>query len=466
MHAVKRIPAQSGIDYDACKLIHPLHAVAAEKVDGALLIQNQVRMVGMQQWIERLISMGMNEALANEAAYVTSALLIISAAALLYRLVKPRLLNLIRRMTEKTSNRWDDALMEARVFHRLIRLIPLTFILICVELIGRSYRAPYVDITRRILFSLIIFVSARAVEAFLNAINDIYRAEPGSHRKPIRPLIQSLIIILYLFVSIFIISVLINREPWHLFTLLGGLTAVTMLIFKDTILGFVAGIQIGAHDMVREGDWIEMPKYGADGDVIEVTVNTVKVRNWDKTITTIPTYAMISDSFKNWRGMSESGGRRIKRSILIDMTSVTFADDAMLERFRKMALLKDYVEKTQQEIDDDNRQKQIDLSATVVNGRRQTNLGIFRAYLVAYLRSHPKIHKEMTFLVRHLQPTPQGLPIEIYVFSSDQVWARYEAIQADIFDHVIAAIPEFGLRVFQEPSGADLAAFMKQAPAR
>ncbi|MEA2068432.1 MAG: mechanosensitive ion channel [Verrucomicrobiota bacterium] len=269
---------------------------------------------------------------------------------------------------------------------------------------------------------------------------------------------QGVVFVLDLLAGIFIISVLLDKSPWNLFGLLGGLTAITMLVFKDTILGFVAGIQLGANDMVREGDWIEMPKYGADGDVIEVTINTVKVRNWDKTISTIPTYALISDSFKNWRGMSESGGRRIKRSICIDMNTVRFADDALLEKFRSMELLKEYVEKTQEKIDTANAEQGIDLSATVVNGRRQTNLGIFRAYLVQYLRSHPKIHTGMTFLVRHLQPTPQGLPIEIYVFSSDKNWANYEGIQADIFDHVLAAIPEFDLCVYQQPSGTDVAA--------
>jgi miniconductance mechanosensitive channel len=217
--------------------------------------------------------------------------------------------------------------------------------------------------------------------------------------------------------------------------------------------------------MVREGDWIEMPKYGADGDVIEVTVNTVKVRNWDKTISTIPTYSLIADSFKNWRGMSESGGRRIKRSINIDMNTVRFADEAMLERFRGMELLRNYVETKQAEIDSVNAQLGMDLSATTLNGRRQTNLGIFRAYLLEYLRNHPQIHQGMTFLVRHLQPTAQGLPIEIYVFSSDQIWASYEAIQADIFDHVIAALPEFGLRAFQQPSGADLAGLARASGA-
>jgi miniconductance mechanosensitive channel len=406
-------------------------------------------------WIEEwLVSMGLAKEAVEGVTIAALLLLIVAGAYVLYWIMRSYLLKLIHKVTEKTSNKWDDALMEARVFHRFIRLIPLTFILLCVE---RVTPDSFV-LLKRMLFALIIFVGTRAIEAFLNAIADIYRAEPGSQRKPIRPVIQSMIILLYLFASIFIISTLINKEPWHLFTLLGGLTAVTMLVFKDTILGFVAGIQIGAYDMVREGDWIEMPKYGADGDVIEVTVNTVKVRNWDKTISTIPTYSLISDSFKNWRGMSESGGRRIKRSICIDMNTACFADEVMLERFRRMELLKDYVEKTQHEIDSENTERGIDLSATVVNGRRQTNLGIFRAYLVEYLRNHPKIHTGMTFLVRHLQPTPQGLPIEIYVFSSDKAWANYESIQADIFDHILAAIPEFGLRVYQQPSGADVSA--------
>ncbi len=414
----------------------------------------------IRTWIENLlVSAGVVEESVDKAAIAVLVLLIMLGAYVIYWILRSYLLTLIHQVTQKTSNKWDDALMEARVFHRFLRMIPLTFILLCLE---RAMPGSFI-ILKRILFAMIVFAGARAVEAFLNAVGDIYRAEPGSQRKPIRPVIQSLVIVLYLFASIYIISVLINKEPWHLFTLLGGLTAVTMLVFKDTILGFVAGIQIGAYDMVREGDWIEMPKYGADGDVIEVTVNTVKVRNWDKTISTIPTYALISDSFKNWRGMSESGGRRIKRSISIDMNTVRFADEAMMERFRKIDMLKEYMDKTQQEIDSENSEKEIDLSATVVNGRRQTNLGIFRAYLVEYLRSHPNIHTGMTFLVRHLQPTPQGLPIEIYVFSSDKAWANYEAIQADIFDHILAAIPEFGLRVFQQPSGADVTALAGSA---
>jgi miniconductance mechanosensitive channel len=347
--------------------------------------------------------------------------------------------------------------MKSRMFQRLLRLIPLTFILVGLDRIAPGQ----LILLKRMVFALIILIGARTVEAFLNAVSDVYHSAMDEHRKPIRPLFQALLIGIYLLAGIFMISVLINKEPWGLFGLMGGMTAVTMLVFKDSILGFVAGIQLGANDMIREGDWIEMPKYGANGDVIEVTVNTVKVRNWDKTISTIPTYALISDSFKNWRGMSESGGRRIKRSISIDMNTVKFADEQLLLKFQSMELLKEYVPQTQEAINAANAERNIDLSATVVNGRRQTNLGIFRAYLVHYLRDNPKIHKDMTFLVRHLQPTPQGLPIEIYVFSADQNWAAYEGIQADIFDHILAALPEFELRVFQDPSGRDFAALKR-----
>ena len=404
--------------------------------------------------VNGLVRAGLGESQALVVGSVVLMAVMVVGAFLVYWLLHNYLLKLIHRLTKKTSNTWDDKLMEARVFHRFLRLIPLTLLWVSID---RSMPGEFV-LFKRIVFAGIILVATRAFEGFLNAVSTIYHSKMDSSRKPIRPLFQALIIVVYLFSGIFVISVLINKSPWNLFGLMGGLTAITMLVFKDTILGFVAGIQLGANDMVREGDWIEMPKFGADGDVIEVAVNTVKVRNWDKTITTIPTYALISDSFKNWRGMSESGGRRIKRSICIDMNTVRFADQEMLDRFKRMAILKDYVVKTQEAIDQENAERKIDLTAAVVNGRRQTNLGIFRAYLVHYLRDHPKIHQGMTFLVRHLQPTAQGLPIEIYVFSADKVWANYEAIQADIFDHVLASIPEFGLRVYQQPSGADIAA--------
>jgi miniconductance mechanosensitive channel len=403
-------------------------------------------------------SLGAGEQMAEDLTPVLFVGLIVLVAFMLYWLLRNYLLKLIHRVTIKTNNTWDDALMGAGVFQKFLRLIPLTFVAVCID----RFMPDAFMMLKRIVFALIILSGARAIEAFLNAVSEIYHQRELENRKPIRPFIQTLIIIDYLFAAIFIVGVLLNKSPWNLFGLLGGLTAVTMLVFKDTILGFVAGIQLGANDMVREGDWIEMPKYGADGDVIEVAVNTVKVRNWDKTITTIPTYALISDSFKNWRGMSESAGRRIKRSVCVDMNTVCFVDEAMLSDFRKMDLLKDYVEKRQQEIDGENQERGLDLSASVINGRRQTNLGIFRAYLLEYLHQHPNIHQGMTFLVRHLQPTPQGLPIEIYVFSSDKIWANYETIQSDIFDHILAAVPAFGLQVYQQPSGSDFAALVNE----
>jgi len=230
---------------------------------------------------------------------------------------------------------------------------------------------------------------------------------------------------------------------------------VLLLVFKDSILGLVASFQMSANNMVRIGDWIEMPKYGADGDVIDISLNTVKVQNWDKTISTIPTYALVADPVKNWRGMSESGGRRIKRAICIDMQTVTFCSDEMLDRFENFEHVATYLKERRGEIEAFNKEHRVDI-AEVINGRRITNLGTFRAYIVGYLRHHPLIHTEdMTFLVRQLAPTEHGLPIEIYVFSRDQVWANYESIQADIFDHIIAAVPEFDLAVFQSPTGRD-----------
>jgi miniconductance mechanosensitive channel len=262
-------------------------------------------------------------------------------------------------------------------------------------------------------------------------------------------------LILFLTFTILVIAMVVGRSPVVFLSGLGAVTAILLLVFKDTILGFVAGIQIAANDMVRPDDWIEMPKYGADGSVIDVTLNTVKVRNWDKTVTTIPTYALISDSFKNWRGMTESGGRRIKRALHLDMTSIRFCDEEMLDRFKKIQFIREYLERKLEEISRHNRECAVDESV-LVNGRRLTNVGTFRAYIEAYLRNHPMVHQEMTFLVRHLAPTEHGLPIEVYVFSKDQRWAVYESIQADIFDHLLAVVPEFDLRVFQSPTGSDV----------
>jgi len=299
-----------------------------------------------------------------------------------------------------------------------------------------------------------IIIGMLVINAFLSSVVDIYRTYEFARRTPIRGFMQVVKIVVFIAGGIIILGILVGRDPTKILAGFGAMTAVSMLIFKDAILGFVAGIQISANNMVHMGDWIAMPKYGADGDVIDITLTTVKVQNWDKTISTIPAYSLISDSFKNWRGMSESGGRRIKRAINLDMNTVRFCNPMMLDKFRHIEHIAEYIDAKQTEIDAYNTANNID-HTELVNGRRMTNVGTFRAYVIAYLKNHPKINQNMTFLVRQLHPTECGLPIEIYVFSSDTVWANYEAIQADIFDHILAVVPEFGLRVFQNPTGSD-----------
>jgi len=296
--------------------------------------------------------------------------------------------------------------------------------------------------------------------AFLDSLAEIFDTLEFSRMAPVKSFIQVAKILLYFFVGIFILSIILGKSPAFFLGGLGALAAVMMLVFKDSILGLVAGIQLSANKMLRIGDWIEMPKYGADGDVIDVSLTTVKVQNWDKTITSIPAFALVSNSFKNWRGMSESGGRRIKRSIFIDMSTIRFCNEEMLRRFRKFHFIAEYIEKKKSELSTINKDGHID-DSELVNGRRMTNIGTFRAYLYYYLRNHEKISNKMTFLIRQLQPTKEGLPIEIYVFSNDIVWANYEAIQADIFDHILACINQFDLKVFQNPTGSDFKSLKK-----
>ncbi len=379
---------------------------------------------------------------------------VVILAILAKKITKGIVLRTVHQVALRTKTDWDDALVARKVFHRLSHLVPALLIYGMAPL---ALQTPgLIELTRRGAQVYMLVAGLAAVNALLNAANDIYQKYEVAQRVPIVGYLQVVKIVLTVAVLIFALSIVIDKSPLYLLTGLGALTAVILLIFKDSILGLVTGIQLVANDMLRPGDWIEMPKYGADGDVLEITLNTVKVRNWDKTITTIPTYALIADSFKNWRGMSESGGRRIKRSVFIDISSIRFCSPEMIEEFSKVELLKDYVEQKQKELDAFNREHDVDESV-MVNGRRMTNIGTFRSYLVAYLRNHPKIHQEMTFLIRQLQPTEKGLPLEIYVFSNDQVWANYEAIQADIFDHIFASLPEFGLRPFQNPTSHDVA---------
>jgi miniconductance mechanosensitive channel len=285
-------------------------------------------------------------------------------------------------------------------------------------------------------------------------------AMPISKGRSIKGYVQVVKLFFYCIGVILILSIILGESPKGILAGLGALAAVLILVFKDTILGFVASIQLSANQMVKPGDWISMPSHNADGTVTEITLNTVKVQNWDKTISMIPTYALVSDSFYNWRGMEESGGRRIKRSVNIDIKSITVASPELIAKLKKIHFIREYIEQRQKEIEEYNQTHHID-DSTIVNGRRMTNIGIFRRYVEAYLKQHPKVHDNMTFLVRHLQPTEKGLPLEVYVFSKEQEWAKYESLQADIFDHLLAVLPEFELRAFQNPSGDDFRKWME-----
>jgi miniconductance mechanosensitive channel len=385
---------------------------------------------------------------------LASTIIILTILAFIsYWITKRYMVRLIEMVFKRSKNTWDDALAQHGFVKRLSYLMPIIVIYLSADFLWpRQALAP--EFLKRFTMMFFVLAGVWMLDSILFAIREVYSKSDMASRRPIRGYLDAFKIITYIMASIFIISILTDKSPWGVLSILGGFTVVLMLVFKDTILGFVASIQLSGHDMIRIGDWIEMPKYGADGDVIDVSIHTVKVRNWDKTITTIPTYGLVTDAFKNWRGMSESGGRRIKRALHLDMSSVKFCTDEMLEHFKKFDLIKDYISGKQEEINEYNKEHETDTSK-LINGRRQTNIGVFRAYIIAYLKNHPKIHQNMTFLVRHLEPTQHGLPIQIYVFSNDQAWANYEAIQADIFDHLLAAVPEFELRVFQNPTGYD-----------
>jgi len=359
---------------------------------------------------------------------------------------------LIKAVT-KTKSTWDDILLKNKLFTRFIHLIPAFFLLGLDDAIfyqNTDWKAIYIAGLELYLIILFILI----INSFLKSINEIYLTYQGSKNRPIKGYIQTIQIIIIFFGSITAISILLGQSPIVIIGGMGAFAAVLMLIFKDSILGFMAGIQVSFNYMVRLGDWISMPKFGADGVVTDIALTTVKIQNWDKTISTIPSYSLISDSFQNWRGMEESGGRRIKRAVYIDMSSIRFCDADMLSKLSKIQIIKEYIEGTEAELKKYNESHGID-NDIVVNGRRQTNVGIFRAYLKAYLKRKSVIDENMTFLVRQLQPTEHGLPIEIYVFSKVQEWAEYENIQADIFDHVLAAVPKFDLKIFQNPTGFD-----------
>ena len=365
------------------------------------------------------------------------------------------LLRVVKRIVARTKATWDDILFEDRVLRRLCHIVPPVLIYFLLPL-AFPPESGMVAFVLKLLLIYVIAVVLRFVNAFLKALHDVADQKEELQGKPLKGLMQTGQVIAFFVCIILIISSLIDKSPARLLAGLGASAAILLLVFKDSIMGLVSGIQLTANDMLHVGDWISMSKYGVNGRVTEVTLNTVKVRNWDNTIVTVPPYLLISDSFQNWRPMQDSGGRRVMRSVNIDMNSVRFCTPEMLDRFRKIRLLKDYIDETERLIAESNEQAGVENDPEPVNGLHQTNLGVFRAYLERYLRSLAGINQEMMLMVRQLQPTEKGLPVELYFFSKVTEWTVYEKVQADVFDHVLAVIPEFGLRVFQNPAGSDV----------
>lgn len=352
-------------------------------------------------------------------------------------------------MVARTATQLDDILLGRSFFHRLSYLVPVGV------LYNFAYLLPnYGSQARRLLVAVITVILILSLGAALTSLSDYLQRSESTRRFGAKSYTQVAKLVLYLFGSLIAVAILLGRSPWVLLSGFGAMTAVLLLVFRDTILSFVASLQISSNDLVQVGDWIEMPAFGADGDVFEIALHTIKVRNWDMTITTIPTYKLMEGSFKNWRGMNLSGGRRIKRAIHIDMSTIRLCDEEDLNRYEQVELLKDYIQAKRAEVLSYNADKNV-ADDDLINGRRLTNIGTFRAYIRAYLRSHPDIHQDMTLLVRQRAPGPNGLPVEVYVFTNNIEWSAYENIQSDIFDHLLAVAPEFGLRVFQSPTGAD-----------
>lgn len=405
----------------------------------------------MIQFIKNiLLNYDINENLSLILSNIIAVGIIIIICFIVDIITKRFLLRILRTYISKSKVKWNNVLLNNKVFDIIARIPP--------ALVVHAF-APvfpiYQDWIQRIAFAYIVINVVLAIGKTLDSVNDIYRDYEVSRIRPIKGYLQVVKIIISVAAAIVIISALIDRSPWILLSGLGAATAVIVLIFQNSILGFVASIQLATNDMVQIGDWIEMPSHGANGDVIDISLHTVKVQNFDKTIITIPTHLLISESFKNWRGMQESGGRRIKRAIYIDINSIKFCDEEMLEKFEEIQYIKEYINGKRKKIEDYNQGYDMD-SSNIVNGKHLANIGVFRAYIENYLKNHSKISKDMTQMVRQLQPTENGVPIEIYAFTKGTEWTDYEKTQSDIFDHLLTIIHEFDLKIYQRPTGNDL----------
>ena len=409
----------------------------------------------IDSWIEKvIINLGVSEGAAPYIRLLVL-LLVIALLAWLFFFITKRLVNgVLLKYVKRSRVKWDDMLMDNKVFSNLAHIVPAIIVKVITPIIFRDFEK-IVPFVIKLTDIYLIVVIMMVINATLRVSEKIISKSKAFVDKPLSSYFQLIRIILYIAAGILILSILMGKSPVYFLSAFGAMTAIIMLIFKDTILGLVASVQISANDMVRVGDWVEMPKFNADGDVLAINLNTVKVQNWDKTVTTIPTYYFITDSFKNWRGMQESGGRRIKRALYINARTVKFVDPETRERYLEYYLLKDYITQRQKDIDRHNKEHDINTSV-LINGRRMTNLGVFRHYVESYLRNHPQIRNDMTLMVRQLNIEDRGIPIEVYCFTTTTEWVKYEEIQADIFDHLLAAVSFFDLEIFQQPGGSDI----------
>jgi len=405
----------------------------------------------------------LNDVLVNQLGFDTTSAVYLKAGILfsglvticlvLWVLSKWFLNYIVPKTTAKTKTLWDDIVLNKKLIKSVTRLLPAIIF---------SYYLPFVFADFLFLVPLvagatnifIVIVVAQIFTLFFSSVKEILSKSETYKGKPIGSFTQLANLLVYAIAAILVISIVINKNPLYLLSGLGAMAAILLLVFKDSILGFVASIQLSAYNMVQIGDWVTVPDYSADGDVIEINLSTIKVQNWDKTITTIPTYAFISESFTNWKGMEKSGGRRIKRALNIKIDSIKFCSREMLEQFSKYQLIKGFILEKEKEITDYNKEHNVDKSE-LINGRQLTNIGVFRVYIEEYLKQSPNINQNMTLMVRQLKPNEYGLPIEIYAFSKDKRWEYYESIMADIFDHLFAAAPGFYLEIFERPSGKD-----------
>jgi len=397
-----------------------------------------------------LINFNLSNSTADVLSVVITVLIILLLCILANIIMSKIVLKILIKYIKNNKFKLDDYLVKRKVFEKLIKITPAIIIYFSAPIIPKIS-----ELIKRVSLSYILLIAIIVINSLLDTINDIYKTYPVSKVRPIKGFLQIIKISGCIIIGIVIITTLLGQSPLIFLSGVGALTAVFSLLFKDSILGFVAGIQLSANDMLRIGDWIEMPKHGADGFVIDISLNTIKVQNFDKTIVTIPSYSFISDSFKNWRGMYETGARRIKRSIYIDISSIQFCTKEMIEKFKKIQYIEDYIKRKEKEIEKHNKENNIN-DEVIVNGRHLTNIGTFRAYIQSYLRNHPAVNKELVQMVRQLPPEERGLPLEIYAFINLTDWVAYESIQSDIFDHILAVANEFGIRIFQNPSGYDV----------